>query len=90
MELDAFQACINAAIADLPEHIRTHLDDVAVVVESRPKRRMKGLLLGLYEGIPATEWGRDFNGSLPDKITLYKEHIESYAETDDKIPHIIR
>lgn len=90
MELAAFNACIDKAIADLPEQIRTHLDDVVIVVEDRPKRPTKGLLLGLYEGIPVTQWGKGFAEVPTDKITLYKEHIEMYAGSEEAMPAAIR
>jgi len=90
MDYDAFQASIDAAIADLPEKIRTHLDDVVIVVANKPKQRTRGLLLGLYEGIPVTAWGKGFAQAPTDKITLFKENIELYAQTEEQIPHTIR
>lgn len=91
MERAVFETYINEAIADLPEKIRTHLNDVAIVVEDVPAtRRTRGLLLGLYEGIPLTAWGRGFAEKPPDKITLFKENIEAVANTPEDIPHIIR
>jgi predicted Zn-dependent protease with MMP-like domain len=90
MDRTAFERHVQAAIDALPVRIRDHLNDVSIVVEDRPKRPVKGLLLGLYEGIPVTEWGKGFAEVPTDKITLYQEHIEAYAESEEDIPHVIR
>lgn len=90
MEKDAFDTCLARAISDLPEKIRAHLDEVAIVVEDRPKGRRRGLLLGLYEGIPITAWGKGFAEEPPDKITLFKENIEQAAASPKEVPHVIR
>lgn len=90
MDRDLFNGYLDQAIADLPDQIRTHLDDVVIVVEDRPTRETKGLLLGLYEGIPVTAWGKGFAEVPTDKITLYQEHIERYAGSEEKIPAVIR
>lgn len=90
MERKEFETCIDEAIAALPAKIRTHLAEVAIVVEDRPKRKRRGLLLGLYEGIPATSWGKGFAEQPPDKITLFKENIEEISTSPEEVPHIIR
>lgn len=61
--------------------------NIAICVEKRPSEeqlkkiglRHSGLLLGLYEGIPQTVWGKGFGGNLPDKITIFQESIENFA-----------
>jgi len=91
MDLTSFTAVVNATIESLPEQFREKLEDVAVVIEPRPHRtRRGGMLLGLYEGVPITEWGREYSGKLPDKITLFQANIERVAQTEDEIPHVIR
>jgi predicted Zn-dependent protease with MMP-like domain len=68
------------------------MDNVDVVVEDRPSRDQligSGLnedecLLGLYEGIPLPD-RYDYNLVLPDKITLFKNTIESICETERDI-----
>lgn len=90
MDRSTFNACIDKVIADLPDQIRTHLDDVVIVVEDKPAQSGKGFLLGLYEGIPVTQWGKGFAEVPTDKITLYQEHIEQYAGSEEKIPALIR
>ena len=46
-------------------------------------------LLGLYEGIPLTErYGYDL--VLPDKITLFKDAIESICSSDEEVVAEVR
>jgi predicted Zn-dependent protease with MMP-like domain len=47
------------------------------------------LLFGLYEGIPKTKrW--EYGQVLPDKITIFKNPIEKYAQSEKEIANIIR
>ena len=89
MERSEFESVVNATIKKLPAQFKKHLDNVAVVIEPYP-RSGSWNLLGLYEGVPVTAWGRDYSGKLPDKITLYQENIEAYAISDEEIPRVIR
>lgn len=92
MDLPEYDAIVREAIAVLPEHIRRELKNVVVVIEDFAPARadVQGLLLGLYEGVPLTAWGRSFSSNLPDKITLYRASIERIARSPEEIPHIIR
>lgn len=93
MDSQTFERIALEAVAALPQHIRTELRDMAVVIRQRPEgRNMRpgSLLLGLYEGVPLTEWGRDFSGKLPDKITLFMEPIGQVAGSEEEIPRVIR
>ncbi|MEX2145177.1 MAG: metallopeptidase family protein [Candidatus Spechtbacterales bacterium] len=98
MEENEFKKLVETALDDLPPHITEHLDNVAVVVEPRPSARSlkktgtrKGsILLGLYEGVPQTAWGRGHGGNLPDKITIFKESIEMFAKTPNQIEYLVR
>jgi len=92
MELHDFETIVQEAISALPQRIREELKDIVVVIEDRPptQANCKGLLLGLYEGVPLTAWGRSFGSSLPDKITLYRETIEHVGAAGRNVPAIIR
>ena len=78
-----FDNLISKAMDELPQQYITGLDNVAIVyadepdVYQREKARLgpRGLLFGLYEGIPLTQRGAGYNLVLPDKITLFKNHI---------------
>ena len=92
MDTHEFEAVVREAIAAFPPRIREELKDVVIVIEDRPQQRGErgGLLLGLYQGVPLTEWGRQYSGKLPDKITIFREPIERVAASEEEIPRVIR
>ncbi len=67
------------ALDDLPSSILERLDNVAVLVEDRPRRpRLEKLgydpdqdLLGLYEGINRLDRSSGYHLVTPDRITLF-------------------
>ncbi|MEI7539166.1 MAG: metallopeptidase family protein [Candidatus Saccharibacteria bacterium] len=78
-----FDILITRAMNELPDKYIKGLENVAIVIADEPtteqKRKMRiddeHLLLGLYEGIPLTKRGSNYNFVLPDKITLFKNQI---------------
>lgn len=80
---DEFDRLISRAMDELPQQYIRGLQNVAIVYADWPdeyqakKARLEqgSLLLGLYEGIPLTQRGANYNFVLPDKITLFKESI---------------
>ena len=82
MELsdEEFDHLIARAMDELPQEYIRGLENVAIVMADWPdefqqkKARLEpgNLLLGLYEGIPRTQRGMNYNLVLPDKITLFK------------------
>lgn len=78
-----FDILITRAMNELPDKYIKGLENVAIVMADEPtveqKRKMRiddeHLLLGLYEGIPLTKRGSNYNFVLPDKITLFKNQI---------------
>ena len=87
MEEEDFRKLVDESVLELPEEIRKQMDNVALCVEKRPTAeqlrklgtRSAGILLGLYEGVPKTAYGRGFGMILPDKITIFQEAIEEIA-----------
>jgi len=98
MTQEDFEKLVRQALAGLPEKIRQKMENVAICVEKRPtpeqlrKTGIKygGLLLGLYEGVPQTAWGKGFGQILPDKITIFQESIENFASTPEAIKELIK
>ena len=91
MKDEEFMSLVDAGIASLPSRVRSLMDNVAVVVEddlSSAKRKEMGFdmdetVFGLYEGIPKTERGADYQ-ALPDKITIFKKPIlDTYSDPED-------
>jgi len=98
MKQSEFEKLVKEATRGLPEKIRQKMDNVAICVEKRPSReqlrktgiRYGGFLLGLYEGVPQTKWGRGFGMILPDKITIFQESIENFASSPEEIKKLVR
>lgn len=75
-----FSALIGIALDELPEKYVSRLDNVVITYADEPddnqrkKLKLRGhqSLFGLYEGIPLTKRGANYNLVLPDKITLFK------------------
>lgn len=86
MEINEFKKLVATAIDDLPEKIKNALNNVAIVVEPREHKH----LLGLYEGIPENEWGKDEIIHLPDKITIFKGSIEKEAKTPEEVRELVK
>jgi predicted Zn-dependent protease with MMP-like domain len=82
MEDIDFEKIIESALEELPEEFKEKMENVSVVMQDWPsisqgerqiKRGERGLLLGLYEGVPKTRRGYyGIGGQLPDKITIFK------------------
>ena len=90
MKRSEFEKLVEKALMDLPEHIRKEIDNAAVVIERKSPQRGGSSLLGLYEGVPKTSWGRNFGQILPDKITIFQEPIEKLASSNEEIIKIVR
>lgn len=94
MTEDEFEEAVDAALEAIPRRIAKHMDNVAVFIEDHyvPRRGddPDTVLLGLYEGIPLTERGEWYAaGSLPDRITIFREPIlEICASRDEVIEEI--
>ena len=98
MKREKFGKLVEESILELPEKIRQKMENVAIVIEKRPTEeqlrktgiRYGGSLLGLYEGVPQTKWGRGFGMILPDKITIFQESIEKFASTPEEIKELVK
>ena len=98
MEADeekTFRNLVSEALDSLPAEITELMDNVEIVVEEEPPATvLAGLphgvtLFGLYHGIPLT--GRsNYEGALPDKISIYRGPIERSARTPGRIREQVR
>ena len=87
MDEEWFQEQVDEAVAGLPSEFADRLDNVDVVVESEPSRRvlrkmgLKGrrTLLGLYEGVPQTRRTHAYGAVLPDRIVIYRRPVLAAA-----------
>jgi predicted Zn-dependent protease with MMP-like domain len=98
MKEEDFEKLVERAIMALPRHIRNKIENVAILIEKRPSSeqlqetgtKIGDSLLGLYEGIPQTTWGRNFSGRLPDKITIFQESIEKLACSPEEVAELVK
>jgi predicted Zn-dependent protease with MMP-like domain len=78
-----FYELVERALAGLPPELSELLDNVAIVVDDWPGYSAPlvadgpdDTLYGLYEGVPLTERGAGYHGTLPDKITIFRGPLE--------------
>jgi len=99
MKQGEFEKLVEKAISDLPKNIREKMDNVAVCVEDKANTfqleksgvRVSNFLLGLYQGVPRTVWGREsFSGRIPDKITIFQKPIEGLANSEERTKELIK
>jgi predicted Zn-dependent protease with MMP-like domain len=77
---EQFEQLIAEAMDAIPEHYARNMKNVGITWDQAPtpvqreKLRLRGdqQLFGLYEGIPLTQRGSNYNLVLPDKITIFK------------------
>ena len=91
-----FEQLVEEALASIPAEFHEQMENVLVRVESEPGEevlRRVGVkpgytLLGLYEGVPLTAYGR-IGG--PEIITIYQSTIERYCHWNpDRIREQVR
>lgn len=97
MDNEQFEQLVKKGISAIPEKFLKRIENVAIVIEDNPtKEQLKKLavgkrfvLFGLYEGVPKTKrWG--YSQVLPDKITIFKNQIENYADSDKEIEKMVK
>ena len=85
-----FRDLVAEAMDSLPDELAKLIDNVEVVVEDEPSAEAlaqlpRGVtLFGLYHGIPLTKRG-NYEGVLPDKISIYRGPIQRSARTPEAI-----
>lgn len=75
-----FEKIVAEAVESLPAPLKEKVRNVQVVVRESPERRQTAEhgsgLYGLYEGVSLDRRTHDFQGALPDRITIFKRTIE--------------
>ncbi|MCY0904101.1 metallopeptidase family protein [Arthrobacter sp. H14-L1] len=90
LTLAEFEDAADAAVARIPPELARAMTNVAIFIEERYIPRAnedpQTSLLGLYEGTPLTErdawWAA---GSLPDRITLYRQAIQDSCLSREEV-----
>lgn len=89
---EEFEQLVETALRRLPRVFREKIaqENIVVLVEDEPKREIrnktKGLILGLFHGVPRTL--KSVEGFYyPDRIILYQKNIEAVCSTEQEIEH---
>jgi predicted Zn-dependent protease with MMP-like domain len=98
MDRELFEQYVAQAVEDLPDFFREKMNNIDIVVESRPSAEIlrmlnvpgHSLLLGLYQGVPMTKRGSHYGLTLPDKITIFQDSIERLHKSERAIVNQIR
>ena len=85
-----FEAAVNDALDRIPPDLARTMNNVAIFIEDdytpQPGDDPDTVLLGLYEGVPLTERDSWWDaGSLPDRITIYRQPILDICETREDV-----
>ena len=98
---EEFRLLVEEALDEFPEEFLKLIQNLAVVVEDVASPQDAGRagvtnpmhLLGLYTGVPYTEWGRGQVARLPDVIKIYRlpvlRECRSSDEVRDKVRNVV-
>lgn len=83
MEIDdqQFGELVDEVWNELPQEFKDQIENTQIVIIDQPnpeqlqRMQVKGLLLGLFEGVPKTTWGAGLVSILPSKITIFRKPI---------------
>ena len=85
MSREEFDGAVSDALDLIPAELAAQMDNVVVLVEDDAPPEDPDLL-GLYEGVALTErdgwWAA---GSLPDRITIYRNPTLAICETVEEV-----
>ncbi len=90
---DELERIAAAALAELPQHIRDHLERVPILIDDVPSEDIVAdgfdpRLLGLFQGTPMPE-----DGALSPSVTnilLFKRNLERFAEDEEHLAEEVR
>jgi predicted Zn-dependent protease with MMP-like domain len=97
ISIERFQKLVSEAVDTLPAGFRRSLRNVAILVETKPgKKLLRSLghrkdesLFGLYQGTPLTDRGAH-DPVLPDTITLFYETFLQHCKSEVEIQRQVR
>ncbi len=83
MDPERFEDLVSEALDLIPAGLAAAMDNVVVLVADRHPEDPE--LLGLYEGIALTERDSSYGGALPDTVTIFRESLLEFCETEDEL-----
>ena len=88
MSREDFEAAVADALDGVPEDLARQMRNVVILVEDDPPGGAR--LLGLYEGTPLTRRGDGWAGSLPDRITIFRNPILAACHSAQQVIDEVR
>jgi predicted Zn-dependent protease with MMP-like domain len=98
-----FIQLVEEVLDSLPMEFRERMHNLAVLVEDRPKPRRKprgpagkigprprSLVLGIFQGVPATQKSVFDLSTGPSRIVLYQKNVEAVCRNEAEIRHEVR
>jgi predicted Zn-dependent protease with MMP-like domain len=90
---EQFETYVTESIDRLPEPYKSRIENIAFFVEEEPyieQRQRLGLrpcqsLFGLYEGVPLPQRNGYTGNMLPDRITIFKNTHEYFANNESEL-----
>ena len=104
MKREHFIQLVEEVLDSLPMEFRERIHNLAVLVEDRVRsrrkplvpavkiapRRPRSLVLGVFQGVPATQKSVFDFCPGPNRIILYQKNIEAVCSNDAEVRHEIR
>jgi predicted Zn-dependent protease with MMP-like domain len=93
MQRARFRRLVQAAVDSIPEEFAERMENVEILVRTHPTAEERadaevgpnGLLLGLYVGQPLTHRGSYYGNTLPDRIMIYQDAIETISRSETEV-----
>ncbi len=102
MKRAQFVKLVGEVLDSLPEEFRNRIHNLAVLVEDQPPKKSRRpaekagpgktrtLVLGVFQGVPATRRSTFDLCIGPDRITLYQKNIEAVCSNKAEIRREVR
>ncbi len=96
--LQRFHSLVSRVVRELPDDVRSLIDNVAIVVEEEPRPEHfedadadeGDELFGLYQGIPRTDRGTSYSLVTPDRIIIFAGPLERACDSRREFEEQIR
>lgn len=85
MDEAEFEACIDDALALIPERLAAAIDNVVIEIAEEPGPGQSAGLLGLYEGVPLTARDSSWGFVPPDVITIFSGPLTRVCRNRDEL-----
>ena len=91
---ERFEELVAEALDLVQDELARHIENVVVTVEDRPTKEQlggrAGTLLGLYQGVTLTSrTPMNYEGALPDRITIFKDPISALSRDDRDLRNMV-